>query len=129
MKKSGNLLIFINLDDSKNLQFAKFQKLPNWKVPKISNFENSKNLPNSTIWKTKNFINFQFYKLSYILSVKIMCISTEFKGWNCEFSKLFVNSILHSSHNFASSLHFSFDINQLRPLLFSICLQYFSDFP
>ena len=31
------------LENSKNLRFEKFQKLPIWKVPKIFNLENSKN--------------------------------------------------------------------------------------
>ena len=48
----------MQLGNSENFRFEKFQKFSIWRIPKITDLEYSK--------------NFQFYKVSYILSVRII---------------------------------------------------------
>ena len=86
-----------NIENSKNLQFRKFQKYSIWEIPKISDLESSKNcqfwnfqkfpiLKNSKFSKFynlenyRNSKNFQFYKLSYILIVRIIEININIKN-------------------------------------------------
>ena len=67
-----------NFKNSITFEFGTFQKFPkfsnfeNHQISEIVQFRKIANFQNFPIWKTQNSINFQFYKLSYILSVRII---------------------------------------------------------
>ena len=105
------------------LIFKPIRNSENHKISGIDQFRKIAHFKNFTICKTKNSINFQFYKLSCILSVRIICNlkkSKKFENlavWkvkkivNFEISKIFC---LENSKNFLFGKFQKFSIWKIR---------------
>ena len=75
LKQILEICQFSNLDNSKNLQFGKFQEFPTWKIKKMSDLENYEDcqfgkfqqfrfeiFPKLSIWKIREIFNLANFK-------------------------------------------------------------------